>query len=304
MSLRQCCGRRRPAAIIIAQPDLHGRSPLRSPACTAPRTRAGALLRAARPPSARPLRGAARAGRLRSRTRSSSDTPPPAVRARDGHGARRRRDQRGGAHGPHTGWCAFRPASSVPRRSPACAAARGAWAVPDYVAHADRQLVIHPQRPGRGQQAGRLAATAVELRRAVRREAPQAWENVAADGTPAGAGVVVAVLDTGVAYANRGPSGARRTSAAPSSSRATTSSHDSFPQRPQRPRHLRRRDDRRVHRQRLRPHRPRLRRQHHARPRPRQPGRRRSVDDRRRRPLRRQPRRARDQPEPRVRPQQ
>ncbi len=34
--------------------------------------------------------------------------------------------------------------------------------------------------------------------------APQAWANVSADGAPAGSKVVVAVLDTGVAYANRG----------------------------------------------------------------------------------------------------
>jgi serine protease len=34
--------------------------------------------------------------------------------------------------------------------------------------------------------------------------APQAWANVAADGAPGGRGVVVAVLDTGVAYMNRG----------------------------------------------------------------------------------------------------
>lgn len=34
--------------------------------------------------------------------------------------------------------------------------------------------------------------------------APQAWANVAADGAPGGAGVVVAVLDTGVAYADHG----------------------------------------------------------------------------------------------------
>ena len=36
-------------------------------------------------------------------------------------------------------------------------------------------------------------------------DAPEAWANVAADGAPGGAGVTVAVLDTGVAYANRGP---------------------------------------------------------------------------------------------------
>lgn len=35
-------------------------------------------------------------------------------------------------------------------------------------------------------------------------DAPQAWSNVAAEGAPGGRGVIVAVLDTGVAYANRG----------------------------------------------------------------------------------------------------
>jgi serine protease len=36
-------------------------------------------------------------------------------------------------------------------------------------------------------------------------QAPQAWSNLIADGVPGGRGVIVAVLDTGVAYANRGP---------------------------------------------------------------------------------------------------
>jgi serine protease len=35
--------------------------------------------------------------------------------------------------------------------------------------------------------------------------APEAWSNMVADGAPGGRGVIVAVLDTGVAYANRGP---------------------------------------------------------------------------------------------------
>jgi serine protease len=35
-------------------------------------------------------------------------------------------------------------------------------------------------------------------------QAPQAWANVAAEGAPGGRGVIVAVLDTGVAYMNRG----------------------------------------------------------------------------------------------------
>ncbi len=35
-------------------------------------------------------------------------------------------------------------------------------------------------------------------------DAPEAWANVAAEGAPGGKGVIVAVLDTGVAYTNRG----------------------------------------------------------------------------------------------------
>jgi serine protease len=35
-------------------------------------------------------------------------------------------------------------------------------------------------------------------------DAPEAWSNLIADGHPGGQGVIVAVLDTGVAYANRG----------------------------------------------------------------------------------------------------
>ena len=36
--------------------------------------------------------------------------------------------------------------------------------------------------------------------------APQAWANLIADRRPGAKGVVVAVLDTGVAFGNRGPS--------------------------------------------------------------------------------------------------
>jgi serine protease len=36
-------------------------------------------------------------------------------------------------------------------------------------------------------------------------DAPEAWANLTADGAPGGKGVTVAVLDTGVAYANRRP---------------------------------------------------------------------------------------------------
>ncbi len=79
------------------------------------------------------------------------------------------------------------------------------WAVPDYLAHASSLAApndtgtLNPNGPegGWGQLqwnfVGRFGVNAL-----------QAWSNVAADGAPGGKGVVVAVLDTGVAYANRG----------------------------------------------------------------------------------------------------
>ena len=43
-------------------------------------------------------------------------------------------------------------------------------------------------------------------------DAPRAWDNLFAAGRPGGRGVKIAVLDSGVAYANRGRSRSRRTS--------------------------------------------------------------------------------------------
>ena len=106
---------------------------------------------------------------------------------------------------------------------------------------------------------------------------------------PAGRGVIVAVLDTGVAYANRGPF--RRS---PDFSRYTFVKGYDFVAKDPYPNDRNGHgtfvagDDRRGDQQPLRPHRPGLRRPHHARAGARQPGRRRSVDDRRRRALRRQ----------------
>jgi serine protease len=77
------------------------------------------------------------------------------------------------------------------------------WAVPDYLAHASGGLIPNDQgtsaEPGGWQQlqwnfVGQFGVGA-----------PEAWANVAADGAPGGKGVTIAVLDTGVAYANRGP---------------------------------------------------------------------------------------------------
>ncbi len=75
-----------------------------------------------------------------------------------------------------------------------------AYAVPDYVAHIAGSFI--PNDPGRSGQSGGwekmqwnfLAGTGVD--------APSAWSNLIGDQRPGGRGVVVAVLDTGVAYRN------------------------------------------------------------------------------------------------------
>jgi serine protease len=77
------------------------------------------------------------------------------------------------------------------------------WAVPDYVAHASGELV--PDDEGLTKEPGGWEKLQWNFAGTWGVEAPQAWANLAADGAPGGRGVVVAVLDTGVAYANRGP---------------------------------------------------------------------------------------------------
>lgn len=76
-----------------------------------------------------------------------------------------------------------------------------AYAVPNYIAHI-AGAGWFPNDPGRGHtkrgweklQWNFLGATGVD--------APQAWSNLIADHHPGGQGVVVAVLDTGIAYRN------------------------------------------------------------------------------------------------------
>jgi serine protease len=61
-----------------------------------------------------------------------------------------------------------------------------------------------PNDPGRLSTPGGWAALQWNLGATDGIDAPVAWDNLIADGRPGGAGVVVAVLDTGVAYSNRG----------------------------------------------------------------------------------------------------
>jgi serine protease len=77
------------------------------------------------------------------------------------------------------------------------------WVVPDYIAHASGELV--PNDRGTGSAAGDWRQLQWNFFGPFSVNAPEAWANVAADGAPGGTGVRVAVLDTGVAYANRGP---------------------------------------------------------------------------------------------------
>jgi serine protease len=76
------------------------------------------------------------------------------------------------------------------------------WAVPDYLAHTTSLPV--PNDPGVGHTPGDWQQLQWNFSGPFGVNAPQAWANVLADGAPGGSKVVVAVLDTGVAYANRG----------------------------------------------------------------------------------------------------
>ncbi len=76
-----------------------------------------------------------------------------------------------------------------------------AWAVPDYRAHAAGLI---PDDVGNGTQPGDWQQLQWNFSGPFGVNAPQAWSNVAADGAPGARGVIVAVLDTGVAYATHG----------------------------------------------------------------------------------------------------
>ncbi len=83
------------------------------------------------------------------------------------------------------------------------------WAVPDYVAHASEVAIPNnvaiPDDVGNTAEAGGWQQLQWNFTGPFGVNALQAWANVAADQAPGGRGVTVAVLDTGVAYANRGP---------------------------------------------------------------------------------------------------
>jgi serine protease len=77
------------------------------------------------------------------------------------------------------------------------------WAVPDYTAHIAGTFI--PDDEGATHEPGGWQQLQWNFVGPFGVDAPEAWANVAADGHAGGQGVTVAVLDTGVAYANRGP---------------------------------------------------------------------------------------------------
>lgn len=73
-----------------------------------------------------------------------------------------------------------------------------AYAVPDFIAHAAGSWI--PDDPGRGRRPGAWQQLQWNFLAGAGVNAPGAWANLLADRRPGGRGVVVAVLDTGVAY--------------------------------------------------------------------------------------------------------
>src|ERR1700750_1883478 len=72
------------------------------------------------------------------------------------------------------------------------------YAVPDYIAHA----AYSPNDPGLAGTPGGWATTQWDMTGPSSMTAPAAWDEAIAAGAPGGSGVIVAVLDTGVAYEN------------------------------------------------------------------------------------------------------
>ena len=75
-----------------------------------------------------------------------------------------------------------------------------AYAVPNYVAHADDVYI--PDDRGRSRARGGWQALQWNFLAGAGVNAPLAWENLIADKRPGGRGVTVAILDTGIAYRN------------------------------------------------------------------------------------------------------
>ena len=79
---------------------------------------------------------------------------------------------------------------------------RVAYAVPNYIAHADALTPYVPDDRGRSRARGAWELLQWNFLAGAGVNAPLAWANLISAGRPGGRGVTVAVLDTGVAYRN------------------------------------------------------------------------------------------------------
>jgi len=133
-----------------------------------------------------------------SRGHTRAPARPASAPAREPPGGRRRVPT-------HTRQIAFALAVAV-ALAIVFAAANVAQAGAEYWAHAAGGGLIPNDTgiPGMGGAPGDWATTQWNFTGQFGVQAPQAWANVAAEGAPGGKGVIVAVLDTGVAYMNRG----------------------------------------------------------------------------------------------------
>jgi serine protease len=112
------------------------------------------------------------------------------------------------------------PGMTVPQAIARLRRTRGvAYAVPDYLAHIDgspgngpttgsttqtsgQPPSFTPNDPGTSHHAGGWELLQWNFLPGVGINAPEAWANLIADGRPGGKGVVIAILDTGIAYRN------------------------------------------------------------------------------------------------------
>jgi serine protease len=106
------------------------------------------------------------------------------------------------ATGSHTRVLQLAPGTTVAQTLRRLRRRRGVvYAVPDYVAHTS---LFVPNDPGSSSTTGGWQQVQWNFVGPYGVNALQAWANVAAKGAYGGKGVTVAVLDTGVAYTNRG----------------------------------------------------------------------------------------------------
>lgn len=105
--------------------------------------------------------------------------------------------------GPGTAILRVPAGESVPQALARLRAIPGiAFAVPNYVAHIAGSWI--PNDPGRARQRGGWQKMQWNFLAGAGVNAPAAWANLRADRRPGGRGVVVALLDTGVAYRSWG----------------------------------------------------------------------------------------------------